>query len=184
MAIQTVRKVCCDAACPLRAHTCNLNYPGTNGQVGRMNRPIKDVTLKYYHYENHKQLCSHLANFLDAYNFARRLKALNYPNVTIKRIPQTTELRYAKPSLMEMVFPHRIVSPIMPYSKKTIIIAETDAHNQLCGLWISRHKDRVRFMTTEDMLSLSLKDMVVSGAPIDDIETWIKSRIQTAEHAH
>lgn len=72
----------------------------------------------------------------------------------------------------------------MPDSIKTVIIAETDAHNQLCGLWVARHKDRVRFMTTEDMISLSLKDVVVSGAPRADIENWIKARIQTAEHAH
>lgn len=72
----------------------------------------------------------------------------------------------------------------MPHSKKTVIIAETDEYNQLCGLWISRHKDRARCITTEDMLSLSLKDVAVSGAPKEDIENWIKARIQTAEHAH
>lgn len=53
------------------------NHPWTNGQVERMNRTIKDATVKRYHYKNHDQLRSHLADFLDAYNYARRLKTLN-----------------------------------------------------------------------------------------------------------
>jgi transposase InsO family protein len=32
---------------------------------------------KRYHYDSHKQLESHLADFVSAYNFARRLKTLN-----------------------------------------------------------------------------------------------------------
>ena len=48
-----------------------------NGQVERMNRTIKDATVKRYHYEFHDQLVRHLADFLAAYNFARRLKTLN-----------------------------------------------------------------------------------------------------------
>ncbi len=42
-----------------------------------MNRTIKDATVKRYHYESHDQLVRHLADFLAAYNFARRLKTLN-----------------------------------------------------------------------------------------------------------
>ena len=53
------------------------NHPWTNGQVERMNRTIKEATVKRYHYENHDQLRGHLADFLDAYNFARRLKTLS-----------------------------------------------------------------------------------------------------------
>jgi transposase InsO family protein len=52
------------------------NHPWTNGQVERMNRTIKDATIKRYHYDNHDQLRAHLQDFLDAYNFARRLKTL------------------------------------------------------------------------------------------------------------
>ncbi len=33
--------------------------------------------MRRYHYENHDRLHAHLKTFLDAYNFARRLKALN-----------------------------------------------------------------------------------------------------------
>ena len=52
------------------------NHPWTNGQVERMNRTIKDATVKRYHYDNHDQLRQHLQLFIDAYNHARRLKTL------------------------------------------------------------------------------------------------------------
>jgi transposase InsO family protein len=51
-------------------------HPWTNGQVERMNRTIKDATVKRYFYETHEQLRTHLRDFVDAYNFARRLKTL------------------------------------------------------------------------------------------------------------
>jgi hypothetical protein len=41
-----------------------------------MNRTIKDATVKRYHYDDHHQLRRHLAHFIDAYNFGRRLKTL------------------------------------------------------------------------------------------------------------
>jgi transposase InsO family protein len=75
---------------PFRAHAfeyaCALNdidhrltkprHPWTNGQVERMNRTIKDATVKRFFYETHDQLQGHLADFVTAYNFARRLKTL------------------------------------------------------------------------------------------------------------
>jgi transposase InsO family protein len=51
-------------------------HPWTNGQVERMNRTIKDATVRRYHYESHDQLRQHLSDFVQAYNFARRLKTL------------------------------------------------------------------------------------------------------------
>ena len=51
-------------------------HPWTNGQVERMNRTIKDATVKRFYYETHDQLRKHLADFVAAYNFARRLKTL------------------------------------------------------------------------------------------------------------
>jgi transposase InsO family protein len=51
-------------------------HPWTNGQVERMNRTIKDATVKRYHYDNHPQLRRHLDDFISAYNFGRRLKRL------------------------------------------------------------------------------------------------------------
>lgn len=52
------------------------SHPWTNGQAERMNRTIKDATVKSYHHESHEQLLTHLADFLEAYNSARRLKTL------------------------------------------------------------------------------------------------------------
>jgi transposase InsO family protein len=79
-----------DAGEPLWAHAfeyaCAQNHidhrltkpkhPWTNGQVERMNRTIKDATVKRCFYETHDQLRAHLCDFVDAYNFARRLKTL------------------------------------------------------------------------------------------------------------
>ena len=53
-----------------------INHPWTNGQVERMNRTIKDATVKRFHYDSHEQLRQHLQDFIDAYNFGRRLKTL------------------------------------------------------------------------------------------------------------
>ena len=53
-----------------------VNHPWTNGQVERLNRTLKDATVKRYHYGSHDQLRAHLQLFVDAYNHARRLKTL------------------------------------------------------------------------------------------------------------
>jgi len=50
-------------------------HPWTNGQVERMNRTIKDATVKRYFYQTHEQLKAHLQTFLMAYNFAKRLNS-------------------------------------------------------------------------------------------------------------
>jgi hypothetical protein len=47
------------------------NHPWTNCQVELMNRTIKDAIVKRYHYDSHDQLRTHLADFMDAYNFSR-----------------------------------------------------------------------------------------------------------------
>jgi transposase InsO family protein len=67
-------------------HACEQNrvehrltkprHPWTNGQVERMNRTLKEATVRRYHYDSHNQLRAHLQLFLDAYNYARRLKTL------------------------------------------------------------------------------------------------------------
>ncbi len=51
-------------------------HPWTNGQVERMNRTIKDATVKRYHYDTHDHLRAHFSHFVAAYNYARRLKTL------------------------------------------------------------------------------------------------------------
>lgn len=51
-------------------------HPWTNGQVERMNRTIKEATVRRYHYQTTEELDQHLQAFLLAYNHAKRLKAL------------------------------------------------------------------------------------------------------------
>ncbi len=51
-------------------------HPRTNGQVERMNRTLKDTTVRRYHYGSHDELRHHLQFFLDAYNRAGLLKTL------------------------------------------------------------------------------------------------------------
>jgi transposase InsO family protein len=55
------------------------NHPWTNGQVERMNRTLKQATVRRYHYSSRQQLEAHVSAFLHTYNFAKRLKTLNDP---------------------------------------------------------------------------------------------------------
>lgn len=66
------------------------NHPWTNGQVERMNRTIKQgeadqetlwekvssPNVRRFHHDSHEQRRTHLADFMAADNFARRLKTL------------------------------------------------------------------------------------------------------------
>jgi len=51
-------------------------HPWTNGQVERLNRTLKEATIKRFHYETTNQLNEHLQTFLIAYTYAKRLKRL------------------------------------------------------------------------------------------------------------
>src|SRR3954471_19001221 len=53
-------------------------HPWTNGQAERMNRTVKEATVKAFHYETLVSLEAHLRAFLSAYNFAKHLKALRW----------------------------------------------------------------------------------------------------------
>ena len=45
-------------------------------QVERINRTLKEATVRRYHYGSHDQLCEHLQTFVNAHNYAKRLKTL------------------------------------------------------------------------------------------------------------
>ena len=53
-------------------------HPWTNGQAERMNRTIKDATVKIFHYDDLHSLKAHVLAFVTAYNFAKHLKALKW----------------------------------------------------------------------------------------------------------
>ena len=53
-------------------------HPWTNGQAERMNRTIKDATLKVFRYPDLASLEAHVLAFVRAYNFAKHLKALRW----------------------------------------------------------------------------------------------------------
>lgn len=52
------------------------NQPWTSGQVERISRTLKEAAVRRYHHATHAGLRRHLAFFVDAYNFAKRLTAL------------------------------------------------------------------------------------------------------------
>ena len=53
-------------------------HPWTNGQAERMNRTVKDATIKAFHYPGPEALKTHVLAFVRAYNFAKHLKALQW----------------------------------------------------------------------------------------------------------
>ena len=53
-------------------------HPWTNGQAERMNRTVKEATIKAFHYPDLDALRAHVFAFVRAYNFAKHLKALRW----------------------------------------------------------------------------------------------------------
>jgi transposase InsO family protein len=53
-------------------------HPWTNGQAERMNRTVKDATVKVFHYPDLDSLKAHVLAFVTAYNFAKHLKRLRW----------------------------------------------------------------------------------------------------------
>lgn len=53
-------------------------HPWTNGQAERMNRTIKEATIKAFHYPNLQSLKAHVLTFVCAFSFAKHLKALRW----------------------------------------------------------------------------------------------------------
>jgi transposase-like protein len=53
-------------------------HPWTNGQAERMNRTVKDATIKVFHSPDLESLKAHVLAFVTAYNFAKHLKRLRW----------------------------------------------------------------------------------------------------------
>ncbi len=67
-------------AVPYKIHTVltdngiQFTTPGAGGSAVPL---IKQATVHRFHHESHNQLRQHLTDFVNAYNFATRLKTLN-----------------------------------------------------------------------------------------------------------
>ena len=69
-------RVCCEHGI---THKLTKPYhPWTNGQAERMNRTVKDATVKVFHYETLENLSAHVQAFIMAYDFAKHLKRLRW----------------------------------------------------------------------------------------------------------
>jgi hypothetical protein len=66
------------AKADIEHRTTKAKHPWTNGQAERMNRTIKEATVKVYHYDDLESLKAHVLAFVTAYNFAKHLKALRW----------------------------------------------------------------------------------------------------------
>jgi transposase InsO family protein len=53
-------------------------HPWTDGQAERMNRTVKEATIKAFHYPDLEDLKAHALAFVTAYHFAKHLKALRW----------------------------------------------------------------------------------------------------------
>ncbi len=79
-------------------------HPWTNGQAERMNRTVKDATIKAFHYPDLAALRAHVLAFIRAYNFAKHLKALRW------RTPfQTICDAWAKDPSAFTINPHHLI---------------------------------------------------------------------------
>jgi hypothetical protein len=77
--------------------------PGS-GQAERMNRTIKDATTKAFHYPDHNALEAHVLAFVQTYNFAKHLKALQW------RTPfQAICDAWAKDPAIVKIHPHHLI---------------------------------------------------------------------------
>ena len=55
-----------------------FRHPWTNGQVERFNRTIKESTIKKHHYSSFEEIDKHINLYLNAYNYAKKLKTIKF----------------------------------------------------------------------------------------------------------
>lgn len=80
----------------IQHRTIKFKHPWTNGMVERFNRTLKDRVLKKYLFSSIFKMNGKLIEFVNRYNFEKRLKSLNYKtpaqylkeakNISIQRI--------------------------------------------------------------------------------------------------
>lgn len=92
-------------------------HPWTNGQAERMNRTIRDATIKAYHYPDLKSLRAHVLAFVCAFNFAKRLKCLSW-----KTPYQTIADTWQKNPAIFKADPRHLISG--PYSDDKYLLAQ------------------------------------------------------------
>ncbi|MBL0702397.1 MAG: transposase [Sulfurospirillum sp.] len=73
-----IRKILTDNGAQFSYRLTQFRHPWTNGLVERINRTIKEATVKIYFYETLKELKEHLMIWLLMYNFEKKLKSLEY----------------------------------------------------------------------------------------------------------
>ena len=64
----------------------------TNRQAERMNRTVKDATVKVFHFDDLESLEAHVLAFVAAFNFAKHLKALHW-KTPFQTVCDTGELK-------------------------------------------------------------------------------------------
>lgn len=80
----------------IKHRTIKFKHPWTNGMAERFNRTLKDQILKKYLFSSIFEMNNKLIEFVNRYNFEKRLKSLNYKtpfqylkerkNISIQRI--------------------------------------------------------------------------------------------------
>jgi hypothetical protein len=81
-----------------------LAIDGVNGQAERMNRTIKDASIKVFHHPDLQAPRSHVPALVAAYNFAKHLKALRWRT----RFQAIRDLWTAEPSIFK-IDPHHLI---------------------------------------------------------------------------
>ncbi|MBW8300562.1 MAG: integrase core domain-containing protein [Hydrogenophaga sp.] len=93
-----------------------IRHLWTNGHVERMNRTIREATVKRYHDDSQDQLAAHLHDVVDAYYYCRRLKTLRSltPYEYICKISATEPEWFKLKQHHQMLGPNTLALPSRP----------------------------------------------------------------------